>query len=233
MRVLIVEDEQAVREVFRDFVAALGHKPVPVETAERGIEKLRGDLVDAVLLDVRLPGMSGLGFLDDQAVRASGVPIVVVSGMASEDEARACLQLGALDYLRKPVTLERLTAVLELVEPYARSRRRGRPPRGVERRAAPRAPVKLPVRLASDKGATARGTCTQLSAPGMKVRTTSRYKPGRTVRITFDPPDAGGPLVAGAIVLRVDADGVAFLFLDLLPSESRRLASLVERLLLA
>ncbi len=141
MRVLIVEDETSVREVFRDLVTALGHEAIPVESAERGLENLQHDQAEAVLLDVRLPGMSGLAFLEHPEVRAAGVPIVVVSGMASEDEARACLRLGALDYLRKPVTLQRLTVVLELIEPYARARRRAA--HREERRQAPRAPVSL------------------------------------------------------------------------------------------
>jgi len=232
VRVLIVEDEQAVREVYRDFVAALGHEPVPVESAERGLEKIKKHQADAVLLDVRLPGMSGLEFLVDPAVQASEVPVVVVSGLATENEARACLQLGALDYLQKPVTLDRLTAVLELLEPYARAPRRGQAPRRMERRPAPRAPVKMPVRVVSDRGSASRGTCTQISASGMKVRTTTRFKPGRTVRVGFTPPDGGGPLEAVALVIRVDKDGIALWFMDLVRSETQRLASLVERLLL-
>ena len=232
MRVLIVEDEEGVREVYRDFVAALGHEPVPVESAERGLAKLKGRQADVVLLDVRLPGMSGLEFLADPVVRASEVPVVAVSGLATENEARACLQLGALDYLQKPVTLERLGAVLELLEPFARARGRARTPPREERRPAPRAPAKLPVRLVSERGTAARGTCTQISASGMKVRTTSRFKPGSTVRVSLTPPDSGGPLEAVALVIRVDKDGIALWFLDLVRSETRRLSSLVERLLL-
>src|SRR5260370_37390859 len=95
--------------------------------------------------------MRGLAFLEHPEVRAAGVPIVVVSGMASEDEARACLPLGALDYLRKPVTLQRLTVVLELIEPYARARRRAA--HREERQQAPRAPVSLAGRLACARGA--------------------------------------------------------------------------------
>ncbi len=229
MRVLIVEDETSVREVFRDLVTALGHEAIPVESAERGLENLQHDQAEAVLLDVRLPGMSGLAFLEHPEVRAAGVPIVVVSGMASEDEARACLRLGALDYLRKPVTLQRLTVVLELIEPYARARRRAA--HREERRQAPRAPVSLAVRLVSDRGTGSAGTCTQLSALGMKVRTATRLRAGRTVRVGFAPPDAGGPLEAVALVTRVDGDGAALWFMDLVPSETHRLASLVTRLL--
>ncbi len=232
MRILIVEDEKAVREVFRDLVAGLGHTPLPAESAERALEKLRSDRPDAVLLDVRLPGMSGLSFLDHPAVRASGLPVVVVSGASSEDEARACLQLGALDYIRKPLTLDRLSAVLEILRPYAHSPHRVGAPRRLERRPARRAPIKLAVRLVPDRGDAWTGTCVQISATGMKVHTNARLKPGRVVRVEFTPPDGGPPIAAGALVIRVDKDGVAFWFMDLLSQETQRLTALVERLLL-
>ncbi len=122
MRVLIVEDEPGVRNVFRDFVLALNHEPFPVGSAEDAVAALARETFDAILLDIRLPGMSGLALLDRPEVRAADIPVVVVSGATSEDEARRCLQLGALEYVRKPVSIQRLAGVLELVEPYARSR---------------------------------------------------------------------------------------------------------------
>src|SRR5260370_14075379 len=109
--------------------------------------------------------MRGLAFLEHPEVRAAGVPIVVVSGMASEDEARACLRLGALDYLRKPVTLQRLTVVLQLIDPYARARRRAA--HREERRQAPRAPVSPAGRLQPDPGTGPAGPRPPRPAPGL------------------------------------------------------------------
>ena len=233
MRVLIVEDEEAVREVFRDFVVALGHQPVAVGTAELALEELRCDRPDAILLDLRLPGMSGLAFLDHPVARASGAPVVVVSGMATENEARTCLRLGALDYIQKPLSLDRLSAILESLAPYAASPESVEPRRRVERRLAPRVSVKFPVRLGSDRGNVWPGTCHQLSATGMKVQTHVRLRPGGTVRVGFAPADGSPPLDAVALVVRSDHDGIALRFVDLLPSETRRLDALVERLLVA
>ena len=112
LRVLIVEDEQAVRDVFREFLAGLGHEAITAATAEDALEKLASERPDVILLDVRLPGMSGLDFLALPAVRESEVPVVAVSGVATEAQARECLKRGALDFIRKPVSLERLGAVL-------------------------------------------------------------------------------------------------------------------------
>ena len=229
MRVLIVEDERALGEVFRDLLAGLGHDATLAATAEEALERLAKEPPDAILLDVRLPGMSGLDFLDLPAVQASGVPVVAVSGAVGEDDARECLKRGALDFLRKPVTLDRLSEVFAYLEPFARARRRSAARRGVERRPAPRVDVELPVRIVDEKKRAWTGTCVQLSATGMKVRTTAQLRPGTTVRLVFKPP-VGGPLDVVANIVRLDKDGAAFWFLDLVNDDTRRLRVLVDRL---
>jgi len=122
MRILVVEDDERLAEIFRDFIAELGYQPTVVGSAEAALEALTSARPDTILLDVRLPGMSGVEFLNLPVVRDSEVPIVVVSGVATEMEARACLKLGALDFIRKPVTLERLGQVLACLGPFALSR---------------------------------------------------------------------------------------------------------------
>ena len=230
LRVLIVEDEQALRDVFRDFVAGLGHEPIAVASAEDALEKLVSEQPHAILLDIRLPGMSGLDFLELPAVRDSGVPIVAVSGVATEGQARECLKRGALDFIRKPVTLDRLSAVLAYVEPFARARAESEQERGLDRRPAPRVAVDLPVRLLTDKGVPWESTCTELSASGMKVVTRARLRPGHAVKIAFMPPGSDTPLDAVALVVRADKSGAALWFLDLLPNDVQRLHALVDRL---
>jgi CheY-like chemotaxis protein len=216
LRVLIVEDEQAIRDVFGEFVAGLGHEPIAAATAEDALEKLASERPDVILLDVRLPGMSGLDFLDHPAVRESGVPVVAVSGVATEAQARECLKRGALDFIRKPVSLERLGAVLA----YAH---------GHDRRLAPRVPVELPVRLVTEKGVPWDGTCVELSATGMRVMTRADLKPGRAVKVRLTPAEHETPLEAVALVVRVDTSGTALWFFDLLPNEVQRLSALVDR----
>ena len=230
LRVMIVEDEEAVRDVFRDFLAGLGHESIPVATAEDALEKLVGEQPDAILLDIRLPGMSGLDFLELPAVQESGVPIVAVSGVATEAQARECLKRGALDFIHKPVSLDRLSAVLAYVEPFARARQQEAHARGPDRRPAPRATVELPVRLVTEKGVPWESTCTELSATGMKVVTRARLRPGHAVKVAFTPAGGGEPLDAVALVVRVDKGGAALWFLDLLPHEVQRLRAMVDRL---
>src|SRR5437867_2285325 len=136
MRVLVVEDDPLLCDVLRDFLYELGHEPVVTHCAEDALARMGLELPDAVLLDIYLPGISGLDFLQLQTTRESRIPIVAISGMAAESQARECVQLGAVDFLPKPVELERLREVLTCLEPPA-----GRPSPSAhrnERRRAPR-----------------------------------------------------------------------------------------------
>src|SRR2546422_11292500 len=122
LRVMIVEDEEAVRDVFRDFLAGLGHESIAVATAEDALEKLVGEQPDAILLDIRLPGMSDLDFLELPAVQQSGVPIFAVFGVATQPQARQSLKRLALDFILKPVLLHLPMPVLAYAEPFALAR---------------------------------------------------------------------------------------------------------------
>src|SRR5258705_10258815 len=162
MRVLIVEDQVDLGDVFRDFLLELGHHPVVVHTAEAALARLQTERPDAILLDVQLPGMSGLDFLQLRPVRALGVPIVAVSGVVNESQARECLQLGAADFMGKPVQLDRLNEVLTFLEPHAMSRLASR--EHPNRRQSPRARLSLPVSLFEYGG---RGSSRGLTAGGV------------------------------------------------------------------
>lgn len=119
LKVLIVEDERPVADVFSDFIREQGHKTLLAESAEAGLELLDRFHPDAMIVDLYLPGMSGLQLLQLVRDRRPALPSVVISGLASEEEAGQCLRLGALDVLRKPVSLDRLEATLDVLQVQA------------------------------------------------------------------------------------------------------------------
>lgn len=119
LKVLVVEDEQPVAEVFSDFIRERGHQPLLAGSAEAGLELLERFHPDAMILDLYLPGMSGVKLLQVVRDRRPALPSVVISGVATEEEAGQCLRLGALDILRKPVTLDRLEATLDFLQVQA------------------------------------------------------------------------------------------------------------------
>src|SRR5262249_34471816 len=230
MRVLVVEDETDLGEVFRDFLSDLGHQPVLVRSAEAALGKLQSDRPDAIILDIHLPGMSGLDFLQLRPVRESGLPIVAVSGVATESQARECLRLGALDFVGKPVPLDRLHDVRTFLEPHAIDRRRDDQARRAERRQSARVRLELPVTLHEYRGASWPGTCVELSVSGMKVNTAAPLSTGRAIKCTFALPDDGGALDVISLVLRAGADGAVLSFVNLPAHQPRQLGEIVRRL---
>jgi DNA-binding NtrC family response regulator len=224
MRVLIVEDEAELGSVFSDYVISCGHRAEVVGSAEAALERLLGAPPHAIVLDVKLPGMSGVDFMRMPAVRESGLPVIVVSGHATEREARECLRLGALEFLLKPVPLDVLGTVLQHAEVFAATGGTSRR----ERRATGRVPAALPVRALTEKGRALTGTVVEVSGTGLRARMEAGLRAGMPVRLTITLP--GGSLEVVALVVRADPDGgVGMWFLDLPAGDADRLLAAAKR----
>lgn len=229
MRVLVVEDEADVADVFSDYLAVLGHESVVVRSAEAALGTLRTERPDAILLDINLPGMSGLDFLQLQRIREAGVPIVAVSGVATESQARECLRAGALDFVGKPVAIDRLSAVLQCVEPQVFERRMTEH-RGADRRQAARVQLNVPVLVTEYGSSEWHATTVDISSHGVKLRPLDAVHPGEAVRLTFALPDGGPSLTVMAVLTRVDPEGFTFFLVNPTDAESTRLAAVVAKL---
>src|SRR3989442_2064817 len=156
MRIFVIHDEVDVAQTFGDVVAELGNQPSLVHAAEAALTALEHEAADAILLDIYLPGMNGLEFLRRRRPLEKDAPVVGISGVATDAEVWECLRLGALDFARKPLTLELLAALVLYVE----ARRAGphiRSPRQVERRRSARAPLTMPVTVVEHGGGPGEG----------------------------------------------------------------------------
>ena len=115
-QVLVVEDDPVVASVYRRTVAGVGGLEVAgvVARGEDAVAFLRRRPCDLMLLDLRLDGMGGLTLL--QKLRVAGHPIEVIALTATRNAAavRTAVQRGAIDYLVKPFTMERLRQALSL-----------------------------------------------------------------------------------------------------------------------
>jgi len=226
MRVLVVEDQVDLGDVFRDYLFELGHQPVVVHTAEAALARLKTERPDAILLDVQLPGMSGLDFLQLRPVRALGVPIVAVSGVVNESQARECLQLGAADFMGKPVQLDRLNEVLMFLEPHALSNLAAR--EHPNRRQSPRARLSIPVSLREYGGRELAGQLVEAGVTGCKVRLSATLEADAVAKLVFTLPNGGPPLEVVSILVRADPDGYAFTFVRLPVRDAERLRELLR-----
>ncbi len=228
MRVLIVEDAPAEAELFADVVAQHGHDPIVAPSAEAALDTLAVSSPDAVLLDIYLPGMSGLELLQILSARTQRCPVVVISGVATEDQARRCLELGALEFLPKPLTVDQVELLLDLLEAQLLTRRFTEDLQWVNRRRHARVKVSLEVTLEDLLGGRWQGQSVDLSPFGVKVRSTASVPPGGTARLSFSPFD-GDPLISVlSLMVRKDPDGQAFAFINLSSPDFSRLKNFVD-----
>jgi CheY-like chemotaxis protein len=115
--IMIVERDQTTATALAEYVERAGHTALVIERAEEALAYLAHDHVDAIMLDLDLPGMTGLELLEALAERTAQIPVVVVSAAISETDAARCLRLGALDFVATPFTagqLERTVSALSL-----------------------------------------------------------------------------------------------------------------------
>ena len=108
-RILLVEDDHAVRSVVRLMLEDEGLDVVEAPTGPQALERFGQELIDLVLLDLRLPGMSGFEVCR-QIRRTSEVPIIMVTAENDSHDVVAGLELGADDYVTKPFNDRELMA---------------------------------------------------------------------------------------------------------------------------
>jgi len=123
--ILVVEDEDDIRELLRYNLAKEGYRVVWAASGEEALKAVRVSLPDLVLLDLMLPGLDGLEVCRSlkQDPHTRNLPIVMLTAKGEEADIVAGLELGADDYVTKPFSLRVLLARLRAV-----LRRRSAPP---------------------------------------------------------------------------------------------------------
>lgn len=110
--VLIVEDDQSLRDILSDLLGDRGYRTVTANDGAAGLDMLRRAAPELVLLDVSMPVMDGLAFLrrrSEEACRPT-VPVVVMSAQQRGSEART---LGARQFISKPFDLDDLLSIID------------------------------------------------------------------------------------------------------------------------
>lgn len=112
--VVVVEDNARSRRLVRDLLELHGFRPVEAETAEEGLDAIRSELPDLVLMDIQLPGMDGVRAL--RALRSDAataqVPVVAVTAYAMRGDEERLLAAGFDGYLAKPIDTRTFAAGL-------------------------------------------------------------------------------------------------------------------------
>ncbi|HEY2121075.1 MAG TPA: sigma-54 dependent transcriptional regulator [Candidatus Acidoferrum sp.] len=112
-RILIVDDEKLVRWALNQKCTEFGYQCIEAETGQAGLQSLQTESVDAVLLDVHLPDMSGLQVLEKLKQAGETRSIIMMTADPQLDDVKAALRLGAYDFVSKPINFDELNVTLQ------------------------------------------------------------------------------------------------------------------------
>ncbi len=111
-RILIIEDDEEMRSLMKDFIEEEGYEADSVEKGTYAFRKLLTEPFDLIITDIRMPGFSGLDILPDLRKVKPDISIVVITAFGSEEVHYKALERGANAYLEKPIHLGKLSAVI-------------------------------------------------------------------------------------------------------------------------
>jgi DNA-binding NtrC family response regulator len=100
--ILIVDDDYQIRQSFEKLLTEEGHEVLTASSGETGLSILRSVLPDLVILDIRLPGMSGLETFKALREIESKIPVIIMTAFGTTETAIEATKLGAFDYILKP-----------------------------------------------------------------------------------------------------------------------------------
>jgi len=112
MKILLIEDDEDVAEVLAEAFAAGGHEIAIALTGEEGLARLARDHPDAIVLDVRLPGLNGVDVLRQIRSLDHGLPVIIMTGLATPGELTEIRRLGVTEIVEKPELLKRFGEAL-------------------------------------------------------------------------------------------------------------------------
>jgi len=106
--VLVVDDESTARAFARMVLLAGGHEVMEARSGEEALDLMAARPPDCIVLDLIMPGLSGLELMEVLGGRSEPAPIVILSASLDETDRERCFQLGARAFVQKPVSRETL-----------------------------------------------------------------------------------------------------------------------------
>ena len=111
--ILVVDDEKYIREGLASALELDGYNGMQAESAEQAWSIINSEPVDMVITDLRMPGMGGAELLRKIYTTYPTIPVVVLTGHGTIEDAVAAMQNGAVDFLTKPVNLDHLSVLIK------------------------------------------------------------------------------------------------------------------------
>ena len=171
--ILVVDDEMGIRELLSEILSDEGHVVEAAENAQQARDFRLRQAPDLVLLDIWMPDTDGVTLLKEWAGQGQlTMPVIMMSGHATIDTAVEATKIGALNFLEKPIALQKLLKAVE---------------QGLARGNAA-APVGVPLKPASPINASAVASAAALPMLAAEGNIASGGLPAQTASISFDIP---------------------------------------------
>lgn len=111
--ILVIDDEMEICGFLKDLLTAEGYTVATATDPKEGLRIVEQSRPDLVLLDLKMPGMSGIDVLRRIKKIDEGMAVIIITGFGSMDTARAAMRLDAFDYITKPFDLAHVKAVVK------------------------------------------------------------------------------------------------------------------------
>ena len=115
MKILVVDDDRRIVKTTCDILKIKGHEPVAAYSGEEGVEKVRNDPPDCVLMDIKMTGINGVEAMKQMKQIVPALPIVLVSAYATDDLMAEAKRAGVYAILSKPLNFPMILSFLSLL----------------------------------------------------------------------------------------------------------------------
>lgn len=112
-KVLVVDDDATILYAFRELLRKEGFKYVVATNGEEALKKIPQERPDLIFMDITMPAMDGLEVLKQMQEQKNRTPVIIITGFGTMQTAIKAIQLGAFDYLTKPLDVSKIRLVME------------------------------------------------------------------------------------------------------------------------
>jgi len=116
MKILVIDDEEYMRDSCRQMLSRRGHKVEIAEDGNQSLKIMADRDFDIVILDLKMPGISGMEVLKRIRSDTPETIVIVITGYATVESAVQAMKLGAYDFLPKPFNPDELNAIIKRAE---------------------------------------------------------------------------------------------------------------------
>ena len=110
--ILVVDDEELLRNLIVTFLSKLGHSCVTAIDGVDALDKIKGNKIDAVVTDIKMPNMDGITLTSKILIQYPGLPVMIMTAFEEEHTAGMAIIVGAQDFIKKPFSLNEFSVRL-------------------------------------------------------------------------------------------------------------------------